>query len=301
MAEDPYSVLGVQRNASEDDIRRAYRRLAKENHPDLNPANKVASEERLKTINAAFGIVGETDKRRQYDSGAIDANGEPRRGYHRAQAGGRTAAGRPGGTDEFGFGDIFSDIFGRGRGGNSPAPGFGMRGHDVRYTLEVEFLEATAGTKKRVTLPEGGVLDLAVPEGVSDGQILRLKGKGHAGTRGAEAGDALVEIKVRAHADFKRDGDDILTDVPITIDEAILGAKIEVPTIAGRVQLSIPRATSSGQVFRLKGKGVRNANSRQPGDQLVTVRIVLPEVVDEKLAYFMTEWRRSHAYDPGRK
>lgn len=225
MAEDPYTVLGVPRNASEDDIRRAYRKLAKENHPDLNPSNKVASEERLKTINAAFGIVGEAEKRRQYDAGIIDANGEPRRGFQRAQAGGRPSAGRPGGTDEFGFGDIFSDIFGRGRGAGSPAPGFGLRGHDVRYTLEVDFLEATAGTKKRVTLPEGGVLDLAVPEGVADGQILRLKGKGSAGIRGGEAGDALVEIKVKLHPDFKRDGDDVLTEVPITIDEAILGAK----------------------------------------------------------------------------
>ena len=194
-----------------------------------------------------------------------------------------------------------SDIFGRNRGAASPVPGFGLKGQDVRYTLEVDFLEATAGTKKRVTLPEGGVLDLSVPEGVSDGQVLRLKGKGSQGARGGEAGDALVEIKVRAHPDFRRSGDDVLADVPISIDEAILGAKIEVPTIAGRVQLSIPKATSSGQVFRLKGKGVRSANSKVPGDQLVTVRIVLPDVVDEKLAYFMTEWRRSHAYDPGRK
>jgi DnaJ-class molecular chaperone len=303
MAEDPYKVLGVARNASEDDIRRAYRKLAKENHPDLNPANKVAAEERLKVINAAFAIVGDSEKRRQFDVGAIDANGEPRRTFSRTGAGygGARSGGAAHGADDMGFSDIFADLFGRARGTAGAGPGFAPKGQDVRYTLEVDFLEATAGAKKRVTLPDGGILDLAVPEGVADGQILRLKGKGGAGPRGAEPGDALVEIKVRTSADFKRTGDDIHIDVPITIDEAILGAKIEVPTIAGRVQLSIPRATSSGQVFRLKGKGVRNATTRLHGDQLVTVRIVLPATIDEKLAYFMTEWRLSHGYDAGRK
>ncbi len=303
MAEDPYKVLGVARNASEDDIRRAYRKLAKETHPDLNPANKVAAEERLKTINAAFAIVGEADKRRQFDMGAIDSNGEPRRSYSRAPAGAGFGGGRAGavGGDDLGLGDIFSDLFGRGRGAGGATAGFAQKGADVRYTLEVDFLEATAGAKKRVTLPEGGVLDLTVPEGVADGQVLRLKGKGQPGFRAGEAGDALVEIKVRASAEFKRVGDDILIEVPITIDEAILGAKIEVPTIAGRVQLSIPKATSSGQVFRLKGKGVRNATSKLHGDQLVSVRIVLPATIDEKLAYFMTEWRLNHGYDSGRK
>ena len=298
MAEDPYKVLGVPKIASDDDIRRAYRRLAKENHPDLNPADRLAAEERLKVINGAFAILGEVDKRRQFDQGLIDASGEPRRGFSRAGAGAGGPFNRRAGAAEDGaFGDIFADIFGRNRAGNAA---FGLKGQDVRYTLEVDFLEATAGAKKRVTLPEGGVLDLAVPEGVTDGQVLRLKGKGTVGLRGGETGDALVEIKVRAHSDFKRQGDDIQVDVPVTIDEAVLGAKIEVPTIAGRVQLSIPKGTSSGQVFRLKGKGVRNSASKTAGDQLVVIRIVMPPTIDEKLAYFMTEWRRSHAYDAGR-
>ncbi|KAB2910564.1 MAG: J domain-containing protein, partial [Hyphomicrobiaceae bacterium] len=166
--------------------------------------------------------------------------------------------------------------------------------------LEVDFLEAATGTKKRVTMPEGGVLDLTVPEGVADGQVLRLKGKGGPGLRGSEPGDALIEIKVRPHPQFKRVGDDILLDLPITIDEAVLGDKVEVPTISGRVQLNMPKGTSSGRVFRLKGKGVRNAATGAVGDQLVTVRIVLPGSVDSELAYFMSEWRQKHRYNPGR-
>lgn len=295
MAEDPYKVLGVTRGASEDDIRRAYRRLAKENHPDLHPGDKAA-EERFKRINAAFAIVGDAEKRRQFDQGLIDASGEPRRHHGRAHAGAH--AGRPG-AEDFGFGDIFSDIFGRGGQRGAGAGGYGPRGQDVRYSLEVDFLEAAQGARKRVTLPDGGVLDLSVPEGVADGQVLRLKGKGAAGFRGGEAGDALVEIKVRPHPVFRRSGDDILSDVPITIDEAVLGGRIEVATLSGRVQLTIPKGTDSGRAFRLKGKGVKG-QSGEPGDQIVTVRIVLPHPIDEGLAFFLTEWRKKHSYDPGR-
>ncbi len=288
MAEDPYKVLGVARGATEDEIRRAYRQLAKEFHPDLNPTKKTASEEKLKIINGAFAIVGDTDKRRQYDQGLIDADGEPRRAYSRTGH-----AGGPG-NEEFGFGDIFTDLFGRGRPAMS-----GLRGQDVRYTLEIDFLEGASGAKKRVTLPDGGVLDLTVPAGVVDGKVLRLKGKGVAGLRGGDTGDALVELKVRPHPYFKRSGDDILADVPITIDEAVLGGKVEVPTVTGRVQLTIPKGTSSGRAFRIKGKGIANA-AGTAGDQIVTVRIVLPEPVDEALAFFLTEWRKKNTYNPGR-
>jgi len=302
MAEDPYKVLGVARDAADEDIRRTYRKLAKQLHPDLNP-NRASAEERFKKVSAAYDIVGDPEKRKQYDRGEIDANGEPRRGFHRTHAGGSPFGGHAGAPpgEESGFGDIFSDLFGRGRGRWAEAGSpFGMRGSDVRYTLEIDFLEAATGAKKRVTMPDGGVLDLTVPEGVSDGQVLRLKGKGSPGPRGSEAGDALVEIKVRPHPHFKRVGDDIALDLPITIDEAVLGAKIEVQTLSGRVQLTIPKGTSSGRVFRLKGKGVRNTMTSHTGDQLVTVRIVLPDTVDDKLAYFMSEWRQSHRYNPGR-
>jgi DnaJ-class molecular chaperone len=300
MAEDPYKVLGVARDAPDEEIRRTYRKLAKELHPDLNPKNRAAAEEKFKKVSAAYDIVGDPEKRKKYDRGEIDASGEPRRGFHRANAGGGPFGGRSGRVeDEFSFGDIFSDLFGRGRAGEASSP-FAARGRDVRYTLEVDFLEAANGVKKRVTMPDGGVLDLAVPEGVTDSQVLRLKGKGSPGPRGSEAGDALVEIKVRPHPQFKRVGDDISLELPITIDEAVLGAKIEVPTISGRVQLTVPKGTSSGRVFRLKGKGVRNTTTGHTGDQLVSVRIVLPDAIDDKLAYFMSEWRQSHRYDPGR-
>jgi DnaJ-class molecular chaperone len=303
MAEDPYKVLGVPRDAPDEEIRRVYRKLAKELHPDLNPANRATAEERFKKVSGAYEIVGDPEKRKQYDRGEIDANGEQRRGFHRTHAGTGPFAGRAGArpAEEFGFGDVFSDLFGgRGRWGAEAGSPFGARGRDVRYTLEIDFLEAATGAKKRVTMPDGGVLDLTVPEGVADGQTLRLKGKGSAGARGAEAGDALVEIKVKPHPHFKRAGDDITLDLPITIDEAVLGAKIEAPTISGRVQLTIPKGTSSGRVFRLKGKGVRNTTTGNTGDQLVLVRIVLPEKIDDKLAYFLSEWRQSHSYNPGR-
>jgi DnaJ-class molecular chaperone len=295
MADDPYSVLGVPRGASEEEIRRAYRKLAKELHPDLNPANRAAAEERFKRVSAAYDIIGDAVKRRRYDAGEIDATGEPRRAYSRAHSGGGQAAD---GMD-FGFGDIFADIFGRDRTGRADR-GFATRGQDVRYSLEIDFLEAVGGAKKRVTLPGGGTLDLTVPEGVTDGQVLRLKGKGAPGPRGADAGDALVEIKVRAHPQFSRVGDDILLELPITIDEAVLGAKIEVPTASGRVQLTIPKGTSSGRVLRMKGKGVKNLSTGIAGDQLVTVRIVLPDRIDDELSYFLSEWRQKHKYDPGR-
>jgi DnaJ-class molecular chaperone len=304
MADDPYTVLGIPRTSSEEEIRRAYRKLAKELHPDVNPNNRAAAEERFKKVTAAYEIIGDAEKRKQFDSGEIDAAGEPRRGFHRTYAGGggpfgnRASGSRP--EDDFSFSDIFSDLFGSMRGRGEAGSPFSAKGRDARYSLEVDFLEAASGARKRVTLPDGGTLDIVVPEGVRDGQTLRLKGKGAPGLRGAEPGDALVEIRVRPHPSFKRADDDILLDVPITIDEAVLGAKIEVPTISGRVQLALPKGASSGRTFRLKGKGVRNSTTGRTGDQLVTVRIVLPEKVDDELGYFLSEWRQKNAYDPGR-
>ena len=302
MADDPYSVLGVARSATQEEITRAFRKLAKELHPDVNPNNKAATE-RFKKVSAANELLSDPDKRRKFDRGEIDAAGEPRRTYqtHGAPygAGARRGAGTSGPGDDFGFGDIFDGVFG--------ARGAGMRGHtamrgqDVRYTLEVDLLEAINGAKKRVTMPDGGVLDLTVPEGVDDGQVLRMKGKGQPGMRGGEPGDALVEIKLRPHPQFKRDGIDLLVSLPISLDEAVLGGKVEVPTAGGRVQLSIPKGTSSGQVFRLKGKGVSNRATGIIGDQLVTVQIVMPDKIDDGLAYFMSEWRQKHGYNPREK
>jgi DnaJ-class molecular chaperone len=304
ISDDPYTLLGVAKSASQDEITRAFRKLAKELHPDVNPNNKAATE-RFKRVSAANEFLNDTERRRRYDRGEIDAAGEPRRSAQQHSAGGTRRGPASASGDDFGLGDIFEGMFGGPRGARArqtqQAQSAPFRGQDVRYTLEVDFLEAVAGAKKRVTLPEGGMLDLNVPEGVEDGSVLRLKGKGAAGLRGGEQGDALVEIKVRPNSDFRRVGNDVLSELPISLDEAVLGAKIEVATVSGRIQLALPKGTSSGRVFRLKGKGCRNMATGQVGDQLITVRIVLPDVIDDSLAYFLSEWRQTNSYDPRAK
>ncbi len=302
MTADPYSVLGVSRDASDDDIRRAFRNLAKKLHPDVNPDDAQAAE-RFKGVSQAYDLLGDPEKRRRYDAGEIDASGEPRHTYAGAGGfGGFESRGR-GPADDMGFGDIFSDLFGSPRGPRDFGGNFRtgpVRGQDVRYTLEIDFLESVRGTRKRVTMPGGTVLDLNVPEGVTQGRVLRLKGKGQPGANGGTPGDALVEIGVRPHDKFQRDGDHIRVDVPISIDEAVLGAKIEVETISGSVNLTIPKGTNSGKTFRLRGKGVKNTTTGSTGDQLVTVQIMLPDEIDDGLAYYLSEWRQSHGYNPRR-
>lgn len=301
MADDPYQVLGVPRSASDDDIRRRYRQLAKEWHPDLNASKDAA--DRFKKVNLAYAVIGDADKRRAFDRGEIDAAGDPRRAAGRAGAGAGAGAGARwnGGFAGFDSDDPFSDIFAGFRASANAGRGRPARGQDVRYTIELDFVEAASGIRKRVTLPGGDALDLNVPSGVIEGQVLRLKGKGNPGSNGGPSGDALVEMRVRPHPLFRRSGDDLTCEVPLTLDEAVLGAKIEVPTLTGRVNLTVPPATSSGRVFRLKGKGIVNQTAGTSGDQLVTVRIVLPETVDDELQSFMRQWRNKNPYDPGRK
>ncbi len=302
MAEDPYSVLGVKRDASDGDIRSAFRRLAKELHPDVNPGDSQAAE-RFKQVSQAYDIIGDREKRRKFDQGEIDASGEPFHAFTGAKSGGFGRR-RPAGPEEdTGFNDFFSDIFGGARGphGGRFYNGVNMRGQDVRYTLEVDFLEAALGARKRVNLPDGTALDLTVPEGVDNGRVLRLKGKGKPGIGSGAAGDAHVEIKVRPHPDYTRDGSNILLQLPIGIDEAILGAKIQVPTISGPVNLVIPKGTSSGRKFRLRGKGIRNTATGTVGDQIITVLIAVPDRIDESLSYFMSEWAQSNSYNPREK
>jgi DnaJ-class molecular chaperone len=302
MAEDLYSVLGVAKTASAADITKAYRKLAKKLHPDLNPGDKAA-EEKFKQISHAYSILNDPEKRGQYDRGEIDASGQerPQQRYYREYAGGEDGAryrSTQGFEDIGEFSDLFGDLFGRGGAGRGDAR-FSMRGQDAQYRLEVDFLDAVKGAKQRITLPDGETLDVTIPPGVSDGQVLRLKGKGMPGLGEGGPGDALVEIGVKPHHVFKREGNDIVVELPITFDEAVLGGKVEVPTIGGRVSATIPPGANTGQTLRLKGRGIKSKSGA--GDQLVRLSVVLPDKINEDLKSFAERWRESHPYDPRRK
>jgi DnaJ-class molecular chaperone len=305
MAEDLYSVLGVAKTARAAEITKAYRKLAKKLHPDLNPGDKAA-EEKFKKISAAYGIVGDEEKRGRYDRGEIDASGQEtqQQRYYREYAGGAEGAryrSSAGFEDIGAFSDLFGDLFGERGGARAGAGGrrFSMRGQDAHYRLDVDFLDAVNGTKTRITLPDSGTLDVTIPPGVTDGQVLRLRGKGNPGLGEGEPGDALIEIGVKPHPVFKREGDDIVVEVPITFDEAVLGGKVEVPTIGGRVFATVPPGANTGQTLRLKGRGIKSKGGT--GDQLVKLSVVLPERIDEDLKSFAETWREAHRYDPRRK
>jgi DnaJ-class molecular chaperone len=300
MNNDPYAALGVAKTAPQDDIKKAYRRIAKEAHPDLNPGDPKA-EARFKAAAAAYDLLKDPDKRARFDRGEIDASGQetPERRFYREYAEGPEATYHTSrGYEDMGdFSDVFGDLFGqRARGGR--AGGVQMRGPDQYYTLEVGFLEAAKGAVRRITLPGGGTLDVKIPEGLADGKTIRLRGKGGPGIGGGPAGDALVTVGVAAHPVFRREEADILIDLPISFDEAVLGAKIECPTIGGRVAVSVPKGASSGQVLRLRGRGVKSGAGH--GDQRVTLKIVAPPTIDADLEDFMRRWRESHSYDPRR-
>jgi len=300
MAEDLYSVLGVQKTASAGDITKAYRKLAKKLHPDLNPGDTVA-EDKFKQISHAYSILKDPEQRGKYDRGEIDASGQerPQQQYYREYAGGPEGAryhSSAGFEDIGAFSDLFGDMFGGAagmRGGRRGGGQFSMRGQDAQYHLDISFLDAVNGTKQRITLPDGGTLDVTIPAGVSEGQVLGLKGKGMPGLGEGPPGDALVEVGVKPHPVFKREGNDIVVDLPISFDEAVLGGKVEVPTIGGRVAATVPAGSNTGQTLRLKGRGVKGK-----GDQLVKLTVMMPETVDGDLKSFAEEWRKTHAYDP---
>lgn len=297
MADQLYQVLGVKSAATQREIRDAYRALAKKHHPDLNPGD-AASEDTFKKVQAAYDILSDEDKRRQYDAGEIDADGrETPRHFYREYAG--ASADNPY-RSEAGFDDlggIFANIFRRQGGGGEEAH-IRMRGGDVRYRLEVSFLDAALGATKRLTLPDGQTLDVAIPAGHGDGQMLRLKGKGMPGLGGGPTGDAYIEVHVHPHPRFHRRGRDILLELPVAVHEAVLGARVEVPTVHGSVSMAIPAGANSGDSLRLKGKGVKAGGGKPAGDQIVTLKVMLPEKIDTELSAFMEGWAAEHGYDP---
>ncbi len=308
---DLYSTLGVPRTASEQDIKSAYRKLAKELHPDRNKDKPNASE-KFSEVTRAYDLLSDKNKRAQYDRGEIDADGNPANpfagmgarggnggGYGRGGAYGGAPGGGPGPGDFGGFGgggedvdlsDLFEGLFGgrknqqpggarRGFGRQPPPPPM-RRGADIQYRLAVPFVEAAAGRDQRITLADGKAISLKLPAGVEDGTMMRLKDKGHPGAGGH--GDGIVMVEVGTHPFFKREGDNIRMDLPITLDEAVRGAKVKCPTVDGAVMLTIKPGSSSGTVMRLAGKGWTRKNAKlvdgkhERGDQLVTLEIQLP-------------------------
>lgn len=304
MSHDPYEILGVSRTASAEEIRKAYRTLAKRYHPDLNPANKEA-EARFKEIAAAHALLSDTEQRARFDRGEIDASGAetaaPR--YYRDYAGAAPGA-EAYRAEEAGSRaeEIFADLFGHGGGLGSGETHFRMRGQDAHYHLQIPFLEAFHGEQQRLALPHGPTLDVRIPPGVRDGQILRLRGKGLPGFGGGPPGDALIEISVVPDPRFILKGDDIYTEVPISLTEAVLGGKVTVPTPSGPVSTNVPKNSNTGTVLRLRGKGLAKAQGGGPegarGDEYVTLHIKLPEKPDEALRDFVANWAAGQTHHP---
>jgi DnaJ-class molecular chaperone len=305
--DDPYKILGVERGATEADIRTAYRKLAKQYHPDLNPG-KPEAEEKFKAVASAHALLSDPEQRARYDRGEIDASGQEKpqeRKFYRdfGDDESQDKYRAQGHFDADGFEDIFAQAFGRRDRAGFGAGDFGARDFgggfaprgDIQASLTVEFLDAANGAVRRLTLPGGQNVDVTIPAGLQNGQVLRLKGKGVAAQKGIPAGDLLIEVTIAAHPFFVRSGDDILIDLPVTLQEAVLGAKISVPTVKGPVSLSIPANSVDGARLRLKGRGIGG------GHQYVTLRIVLPTQPEPELAAFLEGWKPRHPFDPRAK
>jgi DnaJ-class molecular chaperone len=297
--EDPYQTLGVQRDASEEAIRKAYRKLAKRHHPDLNPG-KPAAAEKFKAINAAHDLLSDSEKRARFDRGEIDAEGRekpPEQPYYRDFSdarGGRYSGGFAAGEADLSVEDLES-LFGAAfaeRSGFRTSPGGQARGRDVHYTLTIDFIDAANGAVRRLTLPDGRTLDVTIPAGLRDGHVLRLRGQGQPGRNGGSAGDALVEIGVAPHKLFSRAGDDVTIELPVSLQEAILGASIEVPTVKGLVRVNIPPNSGTGTKLRLKGRGIAG------GNQVVELKVVLPPGTEPELAEFLRNWTPVRPFNP---
>ncbi len=292
--QDPYSVLGVSKNASQQEIKSAYRKLAKKLHPDANPGNDKVAEQ-FKAVSAAYNIVGDEKARGQFDRGEIDANGQPRAAYGFGGGPGGGSA-RQAGSDFFGGGaeDIFSEIFGNFRQGGRQSRG-PAKGKDKTFAIDVSFVEAATGGTRRLTMGEGGkTLDVKIPAGITSGKQIRLKGQGHKGKNNGPSGDILINVTVKDHPVFVRDGSNVIVELPVSLPEAVLGAKVEVPTVDGTVNLKIPAGSNTGSTLRLKGKGI---DGKTRGDQLVRLKVVLPDTQDDALQDWVAKWSEDHAYD----
>jgi len=313
LARDPYQELGVSRGASADEIRKAFRKLAKANHPDTNPNNKEA-EERFKRVSGAFDILGDADKKKKFDAGEIDADGrETARGF---AGGGPWGAHPEGGFGGGGggaryqsqsfegvdLGDILGEMFGGGRGGRGGQGGgfggFSQRGADVRARLDIDLEDAIRGAKRRISFSDGRTIDVTIPKGAQEGQTLRLKGQGAPGRSGP--GDALIELGILPHPIFRREGEVLVMDVPVTAYDAVLGGKTEAPTPDGPVTLTIPKGANTGTRLRLKGRGLTDAQGRR-GDLFARLVVTLPDNADPTLETFAETWKKERPYTPKRR
>ncbi|MER2509625.1 J domain-containing protein [Amaricoccus sp.] len=292
---DPYETLGLTKAATDQEIRAAFKKLTRKYHPDLHPGD-AAAEEKFKDISVAHDLLGDAEQRRRYDAGEIDAAGQekPRQRYYRDFAEGpahSSYAAQEGFSNPEDLEEFLSQAFGA-SGGFRARRGAEMkaRGQDVSYTMPVSFLDAANGATRTITLPEGKVLRVTIPEGAEDQRTLRLKGQGGPGYGGGSAGDAYVEIRVEPHAFFRRKDDDIHVEVPVTLREAVLGARIEAPSLTGPVSVTVPKGSNSGKVLRLRDKGVRNTRSGVRGHQFITLKVVLPNGDEPELAAFLEGW-----------
>ncbi|MBR0796403.1 J domain-containing protein [Bradyrhizobium jicamae] len=292
---NPYEVLGVASTASSADIQKAYRKLAKKLHPDLNPGDKAA-EEKFKEVAGAYDLLGDAEKRKRFDAGEIDASGaeRPQHHYYRDFAhsdGGHPYASSSGYADFVDSDEALAELLRR-----SEQARANRRGRDLHYSLVIDFAESITGANKRLTLPDGGTLDVTIPPGLVEGQVIRLRGKGAPGSGKGGPGDALIEVEVRPDPRFARDGDDISLELPISLPEAVLGGKVRVPTPTGDVTMTVPKGSNTGTTMRLRGKGAPRPGGGH-GDEFVKLKVVLPKAPDPELEEFVSRWDRK-AFNP---